>query len=111
MDEWGSPVGSPSLRRVRTTHKLVLRKGPQLGSLRLGDLMRGRDDLVVLDEKLDAHGNLRARVGKDSTPRGVAVYPIGWVTAVKDGVEKIETVLERANTRRDLQSWMKAAES
>ena len=98
-----SPPPSVDLRRAVATKKLVLRSGPSLSSQRLGDIVTGKE-LVVMElvdlatEPLarqhgGAVGDVRARVGKDSTPRGIALVPLGWVTAVKDGEDKLEEVL------------------
>ena len=37
-------------------------------------------------------GVVRARVGLDSSPRGMAVNVLGWVTALKDGERKLTPV-------------------
>ena len=46
--------------------------------------------LQVVDEDL-VDGVIRCHVGKDSSPRGVAVHNLGWVTAAKDGELKVDT--------------------
>ena len=35
---------------------------------------------------------VRAKVGLDSTPRGVGIIQLGWVTAVKDGDSKLRVL-------------------
>ena len=37
-------------------------------------------------------GVIRCHVGKDSSPRGVAVHSLGWVTAAKDGELKLTPI-------------------
>ena len=80
------------LRRVLVERKLVLRKSKFLDSERIGDIPRGTMILVV-DE--DLVGNvIRCQVGKDSSPRGVCVHNLGWVTAARDGELKLLPVPE-----------------
>ena len=67
--------------------KLVLRKAADLESENLGDI-KAETSLVVFEECY-VEGVLRARVGKDSTPRGVCAQSLGWVTAMKDGEVKL----------------------
>ena len=75
-------------RRVLVSHKLVARSTPSLDSNKVGDVPRGAALLVVDEDLVD--GVIRCKVAKDSTPRGICVAPIGWVTAVKDGELKLE---------------------
>ena len=79
------------MRRCEAAVKLVVRSSPSLESKKVGDLMPGAP-LIVMEELCvdgDSEGVLRARVGKDSTPRGVCINPIGWVTTFKDGESKL----------------------
>ena len=39
----------------------------------------------LMEQRDENTGVVRAKVGLDSSPRGVAVTPVGWVTAEKDG--------------------------
>lgn len=86
-------LGSPQsrIRRVEAAVKLVVRSSASLDSKKLGDLLPG-EPLLVLEElcfEQPFDGLVRARVGRDSTPRGVCVNPIGWVTTFKDGESKL----------------------
>lgn len=73
--------------RCEAAKKLVLRASAELESDRIGDIPAGRH-LIVLEEA-EVEGTVRVRVGNDSTPRGVIVHSLGWVTAVKDGEWKV----------------------
>ena len=75
----------------------VVRKAASLDSERLGDVSRGRI-LLVTDEDL-VDGVIRCHLGKDSSPRGVAVHNVGWVTAAKDGELKLTPIEETSPTR------------
>lgn len=79
-------------RLARLLTAQVLRRGPSLESERLGDITRGAM-LQVVDEDL-VDGVIRCHVGKDSSPRGVAVHNLGWVTAAKDGELKLTPIRE-----------------
>ena len=76
------------LNRMISTTKLVVRSGKSLTSERIGDLLSGVE-VLILDQTLLKSGVTRARVGVDSSPRGVCVNPMGWVTAEKDGEIKL----------------------
>ena len=58
----------------------------------LGDIFEGKEIIVM--EEVEIDGVVRAKVGKDSTPRGIALHPLGWVTALKEGEEKLERIAE-----------------
>lgn len=75
----------------------VVRKSASLDSERLGDVTRGKVLLVVDEDLVD--GVIRCHLGKDSSPRGVAVHNVGWVTAAKDGELKL-TPIEEASPKR-----------
>jgi Ca2+-binding EF-hand superfamily protein len=79
------------IRRALTGAKLVLRKGVHIESDKVRDLPAGSPIMVLEEMKMD-DGVVRARVGIDSSPRGVAVHAIGWVTAVKDGETKLHGI-------------------
>lgn len=81
--EWGKE------KRCTAGKKLVLRSAPHLESTKIGDIRAGTSHLLVLEQTV-VDGVVRARIGKDSTPRGLAVVSLGWVTAVKDGELKLE---------------------
>ena len=69
--------------------KLAVRAGPEVTSKQLKAISPADEDLVVLTER-EVDGKLRAHVYQDATPRGIAVTPLGWVTAKKEGARLIE---------------------
>ena len=77
------------LSRAICNAKLVLRSSCSLDSKRVGDLLRGVEVLMLEQVQTD-NGDVRARVGRDSTPRGLCAVPMGWVTAKKAGDLKLE---------------------
>lgn len=82
------------IRRAISSAKLVVRSGASLGSKKLCELERGSHVLMLEQVGLES-GDVRARVGRDSTPRGLCVNPVGWVTARKDGESKLVTMDDR----------------
>ena len=70
----------------------VVRRSASLESDRVGDVTRGKVLLVVDEDLVD--GVIRCHLGKDSSPRGVAVHNVGWVTAAKDGELKLTPIKE-----------------
>ena len=76
------------LGRASTSTKLVLRKTVDKWSEKLRDLPAGTH-VVVLEQMAFEDGCVRAKVGIDSSPRGVAVHALGWVTSLKDGEAKL----------------------
>ena len=78
------------VKRVVVGAKLVLREQSSLESRRLGDVARGAVVLVVDEDLVD--GVVRCKIGSDSTPRGVAVHNMGWVTAAREGELKLSPV-------------------
>ena len=64
----------PTIRRVKASARLVLRADVGLQSQKKGDLARG-EPLLLLEEMIDPSGVVRAKVAKDSTPRGVSLRP------------------------------------
>ena len=56
-----------------------------LDSKQVKDIPEGSALLVLMEQRDKNTGVVRAKVGLDSSPRGVAVTPVGWVTAEKDG--------------------------
>ena len=76
------------IKRVRASARLVLREKIGLDSRKLTDIPEG-SGLLVLNETEHEDGVIRARIGKDSSPRGVCVHPLGWVTSVRDGEMKL----------------------
>jgi len=80
--QWGE------VHNCQTARKLVLRNSSELDSMKVGDIAAGTR-LIVLEERI-VDGVVRARVGRDSTPRGLAVISLGWVTAMKDGDTKLD---------------------
>lgn len=81
-------LSPPQIRRALTGTKLVLRKGKSIESDKVRDLPAG-SPIMILEEMLLDDGVVRARIGVDSSPRGVAVHTVGWVTAVRDGESKL----------------------
>ena len=73
------------LRHCDVYAKLVLREGHTLDSRKLGNVYPGTKKLLVLDEVTAADGSVRAHIGKDSSPRGLIIDKLGWVTAYKEG--------------------------
>ena len=80
-----SPI---NVKRVKAARQLVLREAASLESKKITELRRG-EVLVVVEEAVTEEGEHRARVARDSSPRGLAVHPIGWVTSFKDGEQKL----------------------
>lgn len=83
--QWGE------VHNCLTARKLVLRNSAELESMKMGDIAAGTR-LIILEERI-VDGVVRARVGRDSTPRGLAVISLGWVTAMKDGDTKLDPTL------------------
>lgn len=85
---------SQSLKRVVANAKLVVRSSPALDSDKLCEVERGKvvlviDEDLVTDEDQDI---VRCRIGVDTTPRGVGVQKVGWVTAMREGELKLTPV-------------------
>ena len=76
--------GCPSFYRAVVDKKLVLRTASDLNSKRVGDVVSGTF-VTVLEEIAMANNDIRARIGRDTSPRGLGGFDLGWVTAVKDG--------------------------
>ena len=81
-------IGVSSFYRAIADKKLVLRVSPDLDSERIGDVKMGTS-VTVLEEQTLKNGDIRARIGKDTSPRGVGGFDLGWVTAVKDAESKL----------------------
>ena len=81
-------IGLPSFYRAFVDKKLVLRSAAALDSQKVGDIKSGTFVTVLEEIRLDNH-DIRARVGKDTSPRGLGGFDLGWVTAVKDGESKL----------------------
>ena len=81
----------PALLRVRTNAKLVVRSEAGLDSKKRGELAAG-SAVLLLKEVENADGVVRAAVATESSPRGVMIDPLGWVTSFKDG--ELPKVLE-----------------
>lgn len=90
---------SDAAYRAVLTKKLVLRTGLSLSSAKIGDLPAGKE-IIIINRQQTEDGVERVRVGQDSSPRGIAVHNLGWVTALKDGERKLTTVLERGGSPR-----------
>ena len=74
-------------RAVAST-TLVLREGAALDSTVIGNLLPG-SEIFVMEKVAGPDGSLRALVA--DTPM-IAKPPLGWVTAMKDGVELLDDV-------------------
>jgi hypothetical protein len=98
----GAPPGT--LRHCDALAKLVLRKQRELDSDKCGSIMPG-SPIIILEQVTEEDGSVRVHVGKDSTPRGLAICPLGWATAYKDGYW-IVTPPEGGETRPD--GWSRA---
>ena len=85
--------------RATVMSKLVLRSGPSVKSQRLRDITAGASVLVVDTVESPSSRTVRAKIAVGSSPRGVCVLPLGWVTAHKEGDQKLELVAEE---RREL---------
>ena len=94
-----SDADEKRVKRVVCNAKLVLREKASLESKRLGETARGSEVLVIDDEIVvdEAAGCMvvRCKIAQDSTPRGVLVHTLGWVTAAKEGELKLSPVLDR----------------
>ena len=82
------PPPPETIRRVRIEKKLIVRDGIGLDSKKKTEILPGTK-LIVLREEVDDAGVVRARIARESSPRGVALSPLGWVTSVKDGERKL----------------------
>ena len=92
-------TASPSVfPRVVTTTRLIVRETAELESAKKRELPTGTA-LVILDRlEIESQSSpaasstvvVRAKVALESFPRGVSVEPVGWVTAVKDGLARLE---------------------
>ena len=94
------PEPSPPMARAVSLQKLKVRQGPALDSPLIGNVLMGRM-VILIEEKVLGDGTTRARVGKDSSPRGAVMEPIGWITSVKDGkhgLKKTTAVEHRADS-------------
>ena len=74
-----SPPLSEPRRAVCLKETLILRAGAALSSEKVGHLEANQMVVVTQQAELE-NGTVRARVGKLSSPRGVAIHPLGWVT-------------------------------
>ena len=70
-----------------------------------GELPRGQS-LLLIDEIMDPSGVVRARVAKESSPRGICVAPLGWVTAMRDGEAKLRGCRLRRGIASRCFSWL-----
>ena len=94
----GSSIEFKRIPRATVMSKLVLRSGASMRSQRLRDITAGASVLIVDSvESPSCRGVVRAKIAVESSPRGVAVLPLGWVTAHKEGdhdPQKLEVVPE-----------------
>ena len=81
-------------------HCLIVRAAISLDSRKIVDLHNSQLVIVCEEVTLD-NGDVRARLVKDSDPRGVGFHPLGWVTSVKNGETKLAmlTATEQAPAR------------
>ena len=89
------PVATLCCYHAIALKKLVIRASTSLDSAKLGSVKSGTRLTVLAMETLQGCCK-RAKVGMDTTPRGVAVNAIGWVTAEKDGEVKLKLAKEGA---------------
>ena len=82
------------LSRVAATKKLKLRANASTESKQLKDIPEGATLIVLHEARNDETGVVRAKVGIDSSPRGLAIKMLGWVTAEKDGERILEPLIE-----------------
>ena len=75
----------PAVVRCPPGKKLVARETVSLDSELVGNVYDGREVLVLEEVQLGKGGDVRAKLGLESKPRGVTVTTLGWVTSVKDG--------------------------
>ena len=80
-------------RAICLADKLVIRKAHELTSEKVGNLVHGKTVLVLEQRTLD-DGTVRARIGKMSSPRGLLVDSLGWVTCRKEAEEKLQELSE-----------------
>lgn len=81
------------LRRMVANTKLVLRSSSSLESDRLGNLLRGVE-VLMMEQVTAGNGDVRVRIGRDSSPRGLCVNHMGWVTAKKGDSSKLTPIEE-----------------
>ena len=63
-------------------------------SHRLRDITAGASVLVVDTVESPSNRTVRAKIAVGSSPRGACLVPLGWVTAHKEGDQKLELVAE-----------------
>ena len=78
-------IGEKCFYRAVAAKKLVLRVAATLDSEKVGDVLEGATLTVLEERMIEGTNDLRVRVGKDTSPRGLGGFDIGWVTAIKDG--------------------------
>ena len=91
------------MERAISLDRLVVRKGPSYSSPKVGWLNLGKAVFVVEEETWE-NGTVRSRVAQESSPRGIAVDHIGWVTSSKRGIYGPESKLKRINDEDDEQN-------
>lgn len=81
-------------QRAVSLDRLIVRKGASLKSPKVGHLPLGRAILVLEEITLEDGLTVRSRVAQESSPRGVAVEHIGWITSTRPGIYGPETKLQ-----------------
>lgn len=94
IESGGLAVESKRIPRAIVMSKLVLRSGPSMTSQRLRDITAGTSLIVIDTIDSPSQRTVRAKVALESSPRGGCVLPLGWVTAHKEGDQKLEVVVE-----------------
>lgn len=79
---YDSHAQGSSIPRAMSLDKLVIRSGISLSSDKIGNLAMGAS-VLVLETEHQEDGSVRTKVGRDSSPRGFVVEPLGWITSVK----------------------------
>ena len=84
---------SAPLIRAISLDKLTIRAGPSLDSAKVGKLSVGKP-VLLLDKQELGDGTWRAKIGRESSPRGAVIDQLGWITSEKRGEPKLQTILD-----------------
>ena len=99
---------SAPLVRAISLDKMTIRAGPNLDSAKVGQLSAGKP-VLLLDKQVLGDGTWRAKIGRESSPRGAVVDHLGWITSEKRGEAKLQTILDEEDpSNRFLQreAWL-----
>lgn len=89
------------IRRARASAKLVVRENVTTESPFKGNVRRG-EAVLLLDEIRELNGTVRARIARESSPRGLCVETLGWVTMEKDGELKLDEIPDSESSPRGI---------